>query len=441
MKNIIFGVILLLGCFASAGVYIGNGGEAVLKEGRWFLRDFNEAGLNELPELQRVGPSQIPEFAFRELPFSEEVQTGLLLELTRIENIRPGLGWILLKAIRAHKWALIDDPLKPVPEDGGVTLPKDQAYTVANRFLNVIRLQKKIWPKLPLRHQVGLLIHEALFSMVTADCDGENCDFKNSSVRNLVSETFSAFSSAQFDSVLSRLNFLFSPNSLGLEVGIREKSNFSKTGVKWTTLPRAVSSFCSRPKTGKEFFLKNIPRLSARDFERNGTYQQTFVVLLQTVVLSEADFSGENCVKNLMQRLESELLESFSYEDKEQDSMEKLLLDLLVPFPAAKNSMQELGEVLTYVRTHRSSCEDLIVRFVTRETRMMYLKSLSKEDLVQTLYTSFFRRPVDSSGRSFYLDQLNQGRTVLWFIQDLARSPEMSARCQSLPNKLVHRRR
>jgi len=178
--------LLALSSIAWAEHGPGNGGNAVLMEdGKYYLLDFVEAGIERSSHLadQPVRlfkgskrKLKIRRWASRHLViFPADTQELILQQLERLESFNPYASAVIMGAIRMHSWVFVNYPLKDVLlDDGYLSIPSQMVTQVAVRGGKIIRIQKQIWEKMDSFNQMGLVFHEALYSLIslTKDLNG-----------------------------------------------------------------------------------------------------------------------------------------------------------------------------------------------------------------------------------------------------------------------------
>lgn len=163
-------VFFLLSMPAHARYFVGNGGEGIESETGLYLRDLFERDLHRLPpstQLQSYEAS--PELqkklssAFLLTPSQQKL---LLLKLGDAERLYPCLGELLSKAIVSYTWLWSTTPLGLLPEEGVIrSFPDSERVQIANRAGTTIHIHDQSWSRLDDLNKVGLILHEALYSL------------------------------------------------------------------------------------------------------------------------------------------------------------------------------------------------------------------------------------------------------------------------------------
>ena len=169
----------LLVCSISSPAQLvgGNGGTGVLTaDGRVLLYDLIEYNNQNSMFVGSMMHQEIVEHQNLLISLSEAIpfQRNLLIrKLSDLQAISPHLGLYVMQVMALYNWRMSSDNL-PVIHEGDVDLPAGaRRVQLAIRYGNLITVQKKLWQKMTPEHQVGLLIHEALFAMVRPTCTGE----------------------------------------------------------------------------------------------------------------------------------------------------------------------------------------------------------------------------------------------------------------------------
>lgn len=169
ISAIIFVLLQLLSLSGFAQFIAGNHGEGVLFGGKIYLRDLYIQG--QLEDIY-VGTSENSQIAqriagFDRIDLSESQKKLIIRKLSDIEFLSPCLGKIISDLFYLYNWKWTREKFTTPPESEEVThTPLDQRVVVAKRYRSEILLQKDSWAKMPEAHQVALLIHEMIYSLV-----------------------------------------------------------------------------------------------------------------------------------------------------------------------------------------------------------------------------------------------------------------------------------
>lgn len=170
----------------------GNGGNAVLVDGKLYLLDLVEAGVQKNPYIQNINDFRscqdnectVRKFNssegrflaraysyFREKKFDFET-TRLLTE--KLLSLNTLVRDELLLAIVLYQWRLTDLPLEEVK---GIKSPLDLSqttvYQLAYRRDNAILINRALWEQLDPANRVALIIHEVVYAMLRPMPNGD----------------------------------------------------------------------------------------------------------------------------------------------------------------------------------------------------------------------------------------------------------------------------
>lgn len=167
----------------AGGIRIGNGGDGICKDKTdketkchskiLYVRDLYDANLHLNPAIG----SEIDPYIQREVDESPVVsnlqldKNLLARKLTDLEHFHLHFGHIVLAAINAYHWQLVDNPLEKLADDAPIEQrPESWRVQLANRFQNTIRVYSDDYALLPEIHKVAMVIHEGIFSLLNPQC-------------------------------------------------------------------------------------------------------------------------------------------------------------------------------------------------------------------------------------------------------------------------------
>ncbi|KYG64845.1 hypothetical protein AZI86_11625 [Bdellovibrio bacteriovorus] len=159
-------ISFLFSSFAFANGFVGNAGSGIAINGAIFVQDLYSVSAHLNPY---IGPSVDLRLAGLKR-FSFPVPEKLLLQkLTDLNKAVPRLGDVLILAMNEYDWILVDEELVLLNEgDDPVALPAGaERVQLANRLQGLIRINSHGWSKLDEANKVALLIHEAVYSLLT----------------------------------------------------------------------------------------------------------------------------------------------------------------------------------------------------------------------------------------------------------------------------------
>lgn len=146
--------------------FVGNAGSGVSVHGALFVQDLYSVSAHLKPY---IGPSvDLRLAALKKFPFPIP-ETLLLQKLTDLNKAATHLGDFLILAMNEYDWILVDEELVLLDEGNDpVALPAGaERVQLANRLQGLIRINSHGWSKLDDANKVALLIHEAVYSLLT----------------------------------------------------------------------------------------------------------------------------------------------------------------------------------------------------------------------------------------------------------------------------------
>lgn len=159
---------------ARSGNFVGNGGEVVVNPaGAVFLRDFFEYGIVNPSFETEIDPEIWRRISASSSPILKEVPQELLAaKLTELNKVRPLFGFMILAIIENYQWIFQDIALVSIDETlPYLALPPGHTRkTVANRYWSMIQISRELWTGLHPTHRLGLIIHEAIYSLISPQC-------------------------------------------------------------------------------------------------------------------------------------------------------------------------------------------------------------------------------------------------------------------------------
>ncbi len=169
--SIIMITITSLSVFASREA--GNGGDGIFIGNKIFLYDFVEQGIHEKPYFDNT--IVLPEHEITTLVennlymFPEKIRLRLATKLSEIFKIDKVFYSTLTLPIRYYSWAIINEfDLTEIDDEDGsdLNIPRDRFRQVAVRNLKTIKINKNLINKMNTDNAVGLILHEAIYSII-----------------------------------------------------------------------------------------------------------------------------------------------------------------------------------------------------------------------------------------------------------------------------------
>ena len=188
-----FAAILVLASLSSlslaGGFDVGNGGDGVTRDGKLYLRDFAEVGLKAEPIISQWYDPEMNRAVqdLKAIGGIEWNQRLLVQKLTDINYVSPGLGFILVEVLKQYRITGATEPLTLIP-DASWNDGLDPRLQIAVRLGDQIRVSNENWNRLDDINQIGLLIHEAIYSLSTPLCkygSRSTCTPSKQNVRSL----------------------------------------------------------------------------------------------------------------------------------------------------------------------------------------------------------------------------------------------------------------
>jgi len=169
-KSIITAV-LIMGSSSSFATKGGHGGDIIYRDGQPILLDFAENNLENIA---------IPEDCSQEsFSFLKELKIindqlkqsfnlkALACKLEQIKKVDKEVAAALVGAIGVHDWQIINFPLSDIEDEFTIIdREKSPLFQLASREKGQIRIYSKIWDEMNTANQVGLILHEAIYSLM-----------------------------------------------------------------------------------------------------------------------------------------------------------------------------------------------------------------------------------------------------------------------------------
>ncbi len=163
----------------------GNGGDGIVRiengKTRVYLLDLVEAGVEKIPVFNwtiKVQP-QIEEridLALNRFKMKERelrnLKKHLTQKLSELYKQSPLGAFYILRAIELYQWNFVNSELLDVKdEDSVLSFGSEELVQLAIRRDLIIRVNKSLWKKMTLAHQVALILHEALYAVISPKSD------------------------------------------------------------------------------------------------------------------------------------------------------------------------------------------------------------------------------------------------------------------------------
>ncbi|MGZ3695500.1 MAG: hypothetical protein ACXWQO_15430, partial [Bdellovibrionota bacterium] len=146
---------------------VGNGGNGLLIEGKAYVLDLVEAGVEKAPyfnESAATDPRLLAQLQ-KYLPQFPDITPRLAAKLSEIEAISPVTAWLLAESFRLYSFRVVDEALVNINDDDTVVdYPAASLVQLAVRRSKVVFLNGKWWPSLDIDQKTALLMHEMVYA-------------------------------------------------------------------------------------------------------------------------------------------------------------------------------------------------------------------------------------------------------------------------------------
>lgn len=172
MKWILILLVLLEALTVSAqkrkrGNEGGGGGDLVYVNGKYYLLDLLEAGVEENPYIDHsITPN--PDYVQRlnsVLPagFPNEL---IAKKMTEIERLNKMTALVLIRTIEAYQWKLVNSALLDIQDEfTDLDIPRQNLLQLAVRKSSTILVDRDLWKKIDVGNQVALVFHEVIYAL------------------------------------------------------------------------------------------------------------------------------------------------------------------------------------------------------------------------------------------------------------------------------------
>jgi hypothetical protein len=202
-RKIVMGSMALLCALQSASVFangVGNGGHFVLKNGKYYLLDLIEAGIEGSPAIVDNEPVPAQLASEAENLFSPGGYGFVTADdrkqlLAIFQTLSTTDAQDLIVAIYAYTWKWVDQPIVPVNDvNSSLQLDPNSVFQGAVRRDFSILVNSQIWANTDSWNRAALIIHEVVYSLLTPIPDAPgSATFHQDSVlaRQIVGDIFS----------------------------------------------------------------------------------------------------------------------------------------------------------------------------------------------------------------------------------------------------------
>lgn len=169
MKKIFSLFVLIISVAAFAGpVVIGNGGNAIKIDDKYYLLDLAEQGIAENPHFSTTSSHFFYQyFRTRTMASSNRMPIDTVdlfsLKMAEIAELDPVYAEALMTGFENVRWMFIKYRLNDIPVDSIIAGPY---YQVAARTNDVILIDTLFWQQMNLANRVALLLHELNYLVI-----------------------------------------------------------------------------------------------------------------------------------------------------------------------------------------------------------------------------------------------------------------------------------
>ncbi len=172
----IFVAFLALNTAAAETRVVGNGGDGVVIDGKMYLLDLVERGIEHAPFLDRAKPtppmlSRMIDLAFARSEFSPALQTIVKAKLSEIYRSRPYLAFMLAKSFGQYDWAVVNRTFQNVDDEN--TVIDAPLVQVAIRQGKSVFVSRAGFEQMDLGNQAALLFHEVISALAHRQENGD----------------------------------------------------------------------------------------------------------------------------------------------------------------------------------------------------------------------------------------------------------------------------
>jgi len=151
----------------------GHGGDALIRNGKLYLLDLVEAGVEEAPYFNdAIKPGEYfletVQKTFKSQPV--QFQNRLAQKLTEISKISDLMASAITEAIKLYSFRFVATDLIDVPdEDSSLSYDSNALVQIAIRREMIIMIARARWNLLPVDQQVALITHEIVYAFATPE--------------------------------------------------------------------------------------------------------------------------------------------------------------------------------------------------------------------------------------------------------------------------------
>jgi hypothetical protein len=177
---------------AFAGERGGNGGDGIEIDGKLYVLDLVEAGVEDAPyvgPVDRIAPMirRRIEAHFSQTHFPVEL---IATKLADIEAVDPVMAHILLRGMELYNWRLVNGGLVDIQDENSL-LDYANLSQLAIRRNSTIMINRVLWERLDAANRAALVFHEIVYALVKPVTAGERLTQDSVVARELTGYLFS----------------------------------------------------------------------------------------------------------------------------------------------------------------------------------------------------------------------------------------------------------
>lgn len=290
--------VLLFSSICNASyVFVGNGGEGYASNGSLYTRDLYDYDLHMAPwfgnyadpllsnEIKLWNPLNLT-------PFEVEL---LARKLSDLNSAQEFFGDDILLILKYFHWSFTEENLVLIePDEIRKPIESKNRFSIANRFLNSIVINKSLFESLNSENKIALILHEAIFSVLTVRYEKSGKGVQSlGATRLIVSSLFSkeALSSLSTASLLKDRLSIATPDSSNLRTLHGVYARVRLMSRSSYTIPGLDEVFVLKQLTSNQ---NTIDDLCLRFFQKNETLESIEVSLSGRAIAAERYSTGEN---------------------------------------------------------------------------------------------------------------------------------------------------
>lgn len=192
LRTILMAIILCTSALAFAGDRGGNGGDGITIDGKLYVLDLVEAGLEQNPVIDHsvevpADISNTLSTIFKDSSYPVSIIGKKLAEINRID---PVSAKVILKAMDLYTWRLVNSGLVNIQDENSL-LDYEGLSQLAIRRNNIILISKTLWLQLDEANKAALVFHEIMYAMNIPVMKNDKLEQDSVKTRELIGYLFS----------------------------------------------------------------------------------------------------------------------------------------------------------------------------------------------------------------------------------------------------------